>query len=409
MLKFDALKLNFSPNSGFDPLETLISYQGEEGVRSVDAGFEPVADGWASLGARFGDQGFGDLLFGADGFGSAAASDSTGEFASTPAYTAFNALMGGLGDYGDRIAALQDDSGSGETAADNAPAMDGSDVMVIGGVEFAKGGNGKNKNGDGGGGGGGDTTESGVLKDYTSGIQDDALSGFNIDINFKGGDWTVDLQQEFLQAAELLSSIIYGDIQDVFFRGKIIDDIVITAELMEIDGPGGILGRAGPTAIRTDGYLPATAIMEFDIADAGYFDTEGLWGEIVFHEMMHSIGFGTVWKYLGLVDNPDDGPAVFKGAHAQAANGGDVLIEEDGGSGTALSHWDEDEYITEIMTGYLYTNYGTENEVEANIDTDLAGNLSFTDSGSDLSNMTIASLQDLGYETIWTGDEYLFA
>jgi hypothetical protein len=120
-----------------------------------------------------------------------------------------------------------------------------------GGVPGGNGGGGKDK-------GGGDPT---VLSKYVSGDE----GGYNIEIIFKGS-WTSDLQTAFINSAEQISDLIVGDIADVFYRGKTIDDIRIVAKLTDIDGPGGILGQAGPTAIRTDGYLPATAIMEFDVA-----------------------------------------------------------------------------------------------------------------------------------------------
>ncbi|MFP6771903.1 MAG: hypothetical protein VCE74_06145 [Alphaproteobacteria bacterium] len=95
----------------------------------------------------------------------------------------------------------------------------------------------------GGNGGGRDPD---VLSSYLSGDP----GGYNIEINFKGS-WTFDLQQAFIDASELISDIILGDIGDVRYRGGIIDDIRIDAKLSDIDGVGNILGQAGPTAIRT--------------------------------------------------------------------------------------------------------------------------------------------------------------
>ena len=46
-----------------------------------------------------------------------------------------------------------------------------------------------------------------------------------------------------------------------------IDDVHICAVVTAIDGPGGVLGRAGATWIRSDSRLPVTGIMLFDIAD----------------------------------------------------------------------------------------------------------------------------------------------
>jgi hypothetical protein len=231
-------------------------------------------------------------------------------------------------------------------------------------------------NGNGGGGGGGDEGgDPGVLSEYLSG----PAGGYNIEIDFKGS-WTVDLQQDFIDASELISSFIVGDIADVFYRGKTIDDIKITAELTDIDGEGGILGQAGPTAVRTAGYQPATGVMEFDVADAETFDAIGLFGDIVFHEMMHTIGFGTIWDFLNLVDGSGTSTPTFTGAQAMLAynqlfgGSGGVPLESGYGPGTDESHWDEAAFSNEIMTGFINgSNY--------------------------LSDMTTASLEDLGYVT----------
>ena len=146
----------------------------------------------------------------------------------------------------------------GEPGAGDTPADSG--LIFLDFAADARGGN--------GGGNGSGSEDPNVLSEYISGD----LGGFNIEIDFKGS-WTVDLQSAFIDASGLISDLIVGDIADVFFRGKVIDDIRIDAKLSDIDGEGGILGRAGPTAIHTDGYLPATAVMEFDIADAANFNT----------------------------------------------------------------------------------------------------------------------------------------
>jgi hypothetical protein len=235
---------------------------------------------------------------------------------------------------------------------------------------------GGNGNGNGNGGGGGDgTVNPDVLSEYLSGDP----GAYNILVDFKG-TWTFDLQQAFIDSADLISSIILGDVADVFYRGKTIDDIKITAELVEIDGAGGILGQAGPTAIRTADYLPAAGKMEFDVADAETFDAMGLWGDIVFHEMMHTIGFGTIWDFKGLVDGSGSSIPTFNGTQAMLAyeqlfeGSGGVPLESGYGPGTDESHWDEAAFDNEIMTGFINgSNY--------------------------LSDMTTASLEDLGYVT----------
>src|SRR6185436_14439703 len=96
-----------------------------------------------------------------------------------------------------------------------------------------------------------------------------AAAGFNITIEFKGTSWTQALHDIFVESADRLTTLITGDIPNVTVVGKggqkVVDDIYITAELGNIDGAGGILGQAGPTAVRSTGSLPATAQMKFDI------------------------------------------------------------------------------------------------------------------------------------------------
>lgn len=228
------------------------------------------------------------------------------------------------------------------------------------------------KGGGGGGGSGGGTTS---FANYTT-----TASAYNITIEFKG-TWTQALHDVFTKAADRLANLITGDVPDVsvIMKGgvKLVDDILITAELKAIDGTGGILGQAGPTSMRAGSYLPATASMQFDSADAANFNSQGLFDEIVTHEMIHSVGFGSIWSYKGLVSGYD-----YLGTHGLAEynallGGGSatsVPLENGGGSGTAGSHWSEAVFKNELMTGYI------------NLTSD------------PLSKMTVGALWDLGYQ-----------
>jgi hypothetical protein len=257
--------------------------------------------------------------------------------------------------------------------------VDVSDVALA----SASGGGGGGKPGGGGGGGSGTS-----FSPYTT-----TASAYNITIEFKG-TWSQDLHDVFVSAADRLAKLVTGDIPNVsvIMKGglRVVDDLLITAELKAIDGVGGILGQAGPTSVRTGSYLPATASMQFDSADAVNYLNQGLFDEIVTHEMLHSAGFGSIWSYLGLVSGSN-----FTGANALAAynvllGGGaatGVPLETDGGSGTAGSHWSETVFGHELMTGYI-------------------------DPAPDpLSRMTVASLQDLGYQISYAGpiDGYVLA
>lgn len=245
-----------------------------------------------------------------------------------------------------------------------------SELIFLDFESFAKGG----KPGGGGGGGG---TGGTTFPNYISGTALPNSQEFNIEIVFKGA-WTQSYVNQFIQAADYITQYIKGDVQDVLSRGILIDDLKITAEMKAIDGVGGILGQAGPTAIRgassTDPYLPATAIMQFDIADAGNYASD--FDAIILHEMLHSVGFGSVWSYFpGLVSGGTfNGLGAVTEYHADFGTTGGIPVEQQGGSGTAGAHWDEDTFTIELMTGYI------------------------DQPDMYVADMTLASLGDLGYE-----------
>ena len=237
-------------------------------------------------------------------------------------------------------------------------------------------------------------SSGGTVTSYTSG----ASGAYNITITFNG-TWTSSLQGVFKAAADRLSDLITGDVPDVRVNGKIIDDINISAELESIDGVGGLLGQAGPTALRSDSYFPAAAAMQFDSADAHSYYDQGLFDEIVTHEILHCVGFASIWGYLGLTEGPSfigphavaeynklvDEYATMHGGSTILSNGitlakGSVPLETGGGSDTAGSHWSEAVFENEMMTGY--------------INLPISGSTAPADP---LSMMTVASLRDLGY------------
>ena len=230
---------------------------------------------------------------------------------------------------------------------------------------------------------GANEADDGIGRKYVSGDP----GGFNVKVRF-AGDWTDKLKEAFADAADKISSIITRDLPDVSYNGRTIDDIRITAELATIDGKYGIVGQAGPTNVRWGSYLPFLGEMTFDKADAGRMLSEGTWEDVIFHEMMHVIGFGTMWDHMGLVESYS-GDLRFTGTKAtQAYNSefasiaaGDsrshlgVPVETDGGAGTAGGHWDEDTFGREVMTGWVNgSNY--------------------------VADITVAALRDMGYDTV---------
>lgn len=213
---------------------------------------------------------------------------------------------------------------------------------------------------------------------YVSGLGGNGVvSDFNIEIVFEGVFSAVE-RAAFETAADYLSSVITGDLPD---QGGI-DDIRITAFLEPIDGPFDTLAFAGPTALRFGGdALPSEGEMIFDTADIGRQASEGTLATTVLHEMIHALGFGT---FSGFSDNVTSGTdARFTGANAIAAyNAGfPGLSGADGLSGFGVpidgGHWPEASFLNELLTPFL------------------------DGSGDYVSGLTIATLEDLGYDTIF--------
>lgn len=232
-----------------------------------------------------------------------------------------------------------------------------------------------------------------------------AVSAYTIDLRFLG-NMTPSQSQAFLAARNRLQRLIVGDLANIPVNrpagdclpnqpamNETIDDLVIFAEVAAIDGPGMILGQAGPCIVRSSGNLPAIGIMQFDVADLTNLENQGLLQFVILHEMLHVIGFGSVWSSLGLLSGAATTDPFFTGSQAITAFnsiggtafvGNKVPVEGTGGPGTRNSHWRETVFKTELMTGFL--NNGA----------------------NPLSIVTANSLADMGY-TVDTGEPDAFA
>ena len=263
-----------------------------------------------------------------------------------------------------------------------------------------------------GGGGGGDTGGTEPLTYYKAGGKDRGPNDvYNIEIDFLGQDWTLELQQAFIDAADFLTTLVTQGLADVLTTypatGEImkVDDLRFTAELLygsDSDGAGGLLGFGGPYVYEDYSLMPREqpyiGLMAFDSADTGWLLGDGLWDDVVLHEMLHVMGVGTIWEPLGLVSDSANG-LVFTGENALAqyladysdadlldhgwtdANGNGSITDDVTGVPIQGGHLRESVFGEALMTPYLDT-------------TDSAGN-PLTE--LPLTNVTIASLADLGY------------
>lgn len=209
-------------------------------------------------------------------------------------------------------------------------------------------------------------------------------SPFTIEVQFLGG-LTETQKNAFKLAADRWSRMIIGDLPSVVVDGEVIDDVLILAQGQDIDGPGGILGQAGPTVLRprnagNAAFLPAKGTMAFDTADLQDMEQRGTLNDVITHEMGHVVGIGTIWSRKRLLQGAGTANPTFTGRAAEEEygrlrNGGrtSVPVENRGGPGTADAHWREAVFGSELMTGFV------------------------ANAPNPLSRLTVASLQDLGY------------
>src|SRR5678816_4549388 len=150
-------------------------------------------------------------------------------------------------------------------------------------------------------------------------------SAYKIVVRFLGG-LTPTQKNAFKAAANRWSKVIIGDVPSVMVGGEVIDDLLIEAQGVSIDGPGRILGQAGPTNLRpasagANAFLPAKGIMSFDTADLAQMQADGTLLDVITHEMGHVIGIGTIWSHKGLLAGANTSNPRFIGTNAKREYG----------------------------------------------------------------------------------------
>jgi hypothetical protein len=140
------------------------------------------------------------------------------------------------------------------------------------------------------------------------------------------------------------------------FSGTV-DDLLVDVQTPALDGPGGLLGRAGGYLIRSGGKQPYYGVMELDSADLDGQLADGQLVTLITHELGHVLGLGGGYLLGGFVFDafgPDPrftGPAA-TAAWAELGGTGNVPLENTGGTGTAIVHWREAVFDRELMTGW---------------------------------------------------------
>ena len=229
--------------------------------------------------------------------------------------------------------------------------------------------------------------DGGALNRWTLGFDTNVTptSPFIVDVRFLGG-LSPAQQAAFANAAQRWAQIIRGDLPTAIIDGVTIDDVLIEAEGVPIDGPGGTLGQAGPTHIRPGSNLPVKGIMSFDTADLDRMEANNTLTDVILHEMGHVLGFGTLWSRMNLISGAGTVNSVFVGANAMREYAvltsrpapTPVPVENMGRPGTRDGHWRESVFGHELLTGFL------------------------SGATRPVSRVSVAAFEDMGYEVDYT-------
>ena len=201
------------------------------------------------------------------------------------------------------------------------------------------------------------------------------------------------------QAADRWEEVIRGDLRDVNFASNPlnrwlgspmnatirvndqVDDLRIFVGVQPMDEE--VMATGGPFLTRTGSGLPVVAafVLNPDVLE-GWMPDDDLYA-LILHEMGHCLGFGTIWKQLGLLKNESvynpSADTYFSGFQARQAfdqlggrayRGPKVPVEQDGSG-----HWRTSVFGDELMiSGWVWPYHAP------------------------LSRITVASLADIGYE-----------
>jgi hypothetical protein len=209
-------------------------------------------------------------------------------------------------------------------------------------------------------------------------------SRFDISLHYADSSLTRAQRSLFSAAARKWAGVIVGDLPDVTSDGIAIDDLYIDVAARDIDGRGGVLAQASPSAFREGagnaGGLPYRGFIEVDVADLAALTSGNQLLAVVTHEMAHVLGFGTAWEQDGLLKDAGGSNPRFTGPVATAQynaifgrSDAAVPVENSGGPGTHDEHWRESAFGNELMTGFV------------------------DDGANPISRVTVGSLADIGY------------
>lgn len=234
-------------------------------------------------------------------------------------------------------------------------------------------------------------------------------SAFNIDIIYANNTLNPEQKAIIETAVAKWEQVIIGDAPDVTVGGRVIDDLEIVVTGGSVDGPGGVLAFARPSAFRSP--EPGTKLQDFqgnpvglpyrgeitvDLIDSGA--SRGF-VETVVHEIGHVLGIGGFW----------DGFLIGRGTPGVSYVGEAAVRETN-----RIFNSNVSTVPVEVNTeGHWREGFGAENP-GTNLGTELM--TPFSEGGFELppdaqpvaplSRITIGAMEDFGWEVNYAGAEH---
>ena len=202
-------------------------------------------------------------------------------------------------------------------------------------------------------------------------------AAFTIDLRFTTA-MPAAMRDDYVAAATRWMEIIRNDLSDHTVHlsafqlstcpatppdmDEVVDDMVIFAAAIPIDGPEGVLGRSSNCVVRGGFGHPAIGGVEFDIEDAELLVADHQFTDVALHEMGHVLGLNAGdWGDHGLITDGSTLDPIYTGTAGRAGfaalglsySGTPVPLENIGDQGTALHHWRESVLTSELMTGFI--------------------------------------------------------
>ena len=193
----------------------------------------------------------------------------------------------------------------------------------------------------------------------------------------------------FSRAAERWSRVIADTQPPANVDGEVIKGLRVVVQVGDFGFEDGIYAESRTRQRREHNAIPVLGEMKLDRQSLEELAPKGMILDVVSHEIGHLLGFGGRWFSLNLIEGESTDNPRFKGPntmreYAKLMGYPDPIqipIEGEGGTATTECHWRNSIFGNELMTGHIEAP------------------------GNPLSLLSIASLEDIGYQVNYSAAE----